>query len=103
LNRNITLFDDPLYQHWERMRAACPVHGEGWYKFMEVTLKAGENIKAHKHKHHLVMYYPEEAEPIIITPEPGTMLYLPPGTLHEVRPTQRPRLSIAMLIDVEKP
>lgn len=101
MNRNIR-YGDPGFRYAGMMRAACPTSGIDWYKFMAVTLKPGENIKSHKHKHHLVMYYPEQAEQIIVTPQPGTMLYLPPGTLHEVPPVKRERLSIAMLMDVEK-
>ena len=101
LNRNIRP-DDAEMIFAAKMRAACPTSGIDWFKFMAVTLNPGENIKSHKHKHHLVMYYPEQAEQIIVTPQPGTMLYLPPGTLHEVPPVKRERLSIAMLMDIEK-
>jgi len=100
LNRNIRK-DDPEQIYRTRMMAACPSQGEV-FKFMTVRLLAGENIKSHKHAHHLVMYYPELAEPILITPQPGTMLYLPPGTLHEVPPVKRERVSIAMLFNKEK-
>jgi len=101
LNRNIRP-EDPEYQYANMMRRACPLPGVDLYKFMVVRLKPGEPIKSHKHQHHLVMYYPEPAEPIIVTPQPGTVLYLPPGTLHEVPPVKRERVSIAMLIDKEK-
>lgn len=101
MNRNIRK-DDPEFRYAGMMRAACPLDGIDWFKFMTVRLLAGEIIKAHKHNHHLVLYYPEPAEPLLITPQPGTMLYLPPGTTHEVPPIQRERLSIAMLIDKEK-
>ena len=95
MNKNIRT-DDPAYQYRSHMMAACPAPGEP-YKFMTVTLEPGANIKPHKHKHHAVLYYPELAEPVIITPQPGTMLYLPPGTVHHVPRVQRRRVSIAML------
>ncbi len=101
MNRNIRP-GDPEFVFAERMRAACPTSGQDWYKFMVVNLEPGKNIKQHKHKHHLVMYYPKPADPIIIHPMAGTMLYLPPGTLHEVPPVSRGRISIAMLMDIEK-
>jgi hypothetical protein len=84
------------------MRAACPVPGDAWWKYMSVEVDPGGYIKSHKHRQHLVMYYPDEAEPIIVTPQPGTMLYLPVGTYHEVPPVKRLRFSRAMLIE-DKP
>ena len=98
-NHNIRK-DEPEFQYAGMMRAACPLDGIDWYKFMTVRMLAGANIKAHKHQHHAVLYYPELAEPVIITPQPGTMLYLPPGTVHEVPPVKRERVSIAMLMAV---
>ena len=95
MNKNIKP-GDPEQVYRSRMMAACPVQGEP-YKFMIVNLDPGGVIKAHKHKHHAVLYYPEVAEPVIITPQPGTMLYLPPGTIHQVPRVSRQRISIAML------
>ena len=100
MNRNIKP-GDPEEQYRPRMMAACPSQGE-IHKFMIVELAPGGVIKPHKHAHHLVMYYPEEAEPIHITPQPGTMLYLPPGTIHQVPRVQKRRISIAMLFDKER-
>ncbi len=68
---------------------------------MTVRLQPGERIGPHKHVYHTMLYYPEPAEPVVITPQPGTLLYLPPGTQHEVPAVKRERVSIAMLI--EKP
>jgi uncharacterized RmlC-like cupin family protein len=92
---------DPEDHFRERMIAACPVGAEV-YKFMTVAMNAGDCIKAHRHAHHLVMYYPVDAGPIIVTPTAGTMLYLPPGTLHEVPVVKKDRLSVAMLFNKVK-
>lgn len=73
-------------------------HTPDIYKFMEVSMKRGDNIKAHKHAHHAVLYYPDESDCIIITPQPGTMIYMPPGTLHEVPVVKKARRSIALLV-----
>jgi len=100
LNRNIKP-GDPENEFAEAMLNACPVPGRR-FKFMAVTMQPGENIKAHQHRQHLVMYYPEAAESIIVTPEPGTMLYLPIGTRHEVPPVKSARFSLAMLIEETK-
>ena len=85
-----------------KMRAACPVPGDDWFKYMLVVLEPGANIKQHKHRQHLVMYYDKPADPIIIHPQAGTMLYLPIGTLHEVPPVTSQRFSRAMLIEEPK-
>lgn len=101
MNRNIRK-DDPEFYYSGLMRAACPLDGSGWYKFMTVRLQPGARISSHKHAYHTVLYYPEKAEPVTVTPQPGTILYLPPDTLHEVPVVKRERLSIAMLIEKEK-
>ena len=101
MNRNIKP-DDPEFVFAYIMRSACPTTGTDWHKFMAVELEPGGVIKPHKHAHHTVLYYPEEAEPVIVTPQPGTLLYLPPGTLHQVPRVQRRRVSYAMLMDKEK-
>ena len=90
--------NDPENEYYERMLSA------GWpyekvYKFMTVNLKPGERISKHKHAYPAVLFYPELAEPVTITPQPGTMLFLPIGTMHEVPVVKRERLSIAMLLE----
>ncbi len=102
MNKNIKPDDIVMGAVGEMMRDHCYVPGRDWYKFMEVTLKKGERIGPHKHVYHTVLYYPEAACPVIVTPEPGTILYLPPGTQHEVPAVKKPRISIAMLIEKEK-
>ncbi len=82
------------------MRAGVPKKGEDWDKFIAVLLKPGENIKAHKHVYHTVLYYPESCEPIVFTPTAGAILYLPPGTKHSVPVVKDARLSAAMLVKV---
>ena len=101
MNRNIRP-DDPEFKYAGMMRHACPLDGIEWYKFMTVRMQAGERIGPHKHVYHTVLYYPEPAEPVTVTPQPGTILYLPPGTLHTVPAVKRERVSIAMLIEKEK-
>lgn len=90
--------DDPEYEYYDQILDA------GWrysevYKFMTVRMKPGDNIKAHKHAYPAVLFYPELADPVIITPQPGTMLFMPIGTVHEVPVVKRERLSIAMLLE----
>ena len=85
------------------MRSACLVPGTGWDKLLTVMLQPGEFVQPHKHKRHLIMFYPESAEPIILEKiphhiEPGEILYVPPFTLHAVAPVKYPRLSVAMLV-----
>ena len=101
MNRNIKP-GDPENEYAERMRAACPIPGTDWFQFMAVEMQPGENIKAHQHRQHLVLYYPEAAGPVIVHPQAGTMLYLPIDTRHEVPPVKSARLSIAMLIEEPK-
>lgn len=67
------------------------------YKFIRVDMTPGDVIKQHKHRHHAVLYYPQPADPIIIHPLAGTLLYMPPDTLHEVPPVAKVRQSFAML------
>lgn len=80
------------------MRAGVPRKGEDWDKFIAVLLKPGENIKAHKHVYHTVLYYPEDCEPVVFEPTAGAILYLPPGTVHSVPQVKDARLSAAMLV-----
>ncbi len=82
------------------MRKAVPRDGTAWDKFIAVLLKPKENIKAHKHVYHTVLYYPEDCEPVVFTPTAGAILYLPPGTVHSVPPVKNARLSAAMLVEV---
>ncbi len=82
------------------MRAGIPRDGQAWDKFIAVLLKVGENVKAHKHVYHTALYYPESCDPIIFTPTDGAIVYLPPGTKHEVPPVKTARLSAAMLVKV---
>ena len=70
-------------------------------KFMRVTLQPGQEVKAHCHKRHAVLYYPRISGPVIIHPAAGTLLYLPPLTIHEVPVVESERVSIAMLIDAK--
>lgn len=85
-----------------KMRAACPLPGGEFDKFMQVELSPGQRVAHHAHKRHAVLYYPETADKLIVYPEAGTMLYLPPGTFHEVPPVLTHRISIAMLIGESK-
>ena len=80
------------------MRAGVPKNGDDWDKFIAVLLKPGEKIKSHKHVYHTVLYYPESCEPIVITPTDGAILYMPPGTEHEVPVVKDARMSVAMLV-----
>lgn len=90
--------EDPEWRFRQRMIDACPTN-TAVYKFMTVGMNKGDRIGPHAHAHHLVLYYPVQAGPIILTPEAGTMLYLPPGTQHEVPVVKKDRLSVAMLFN----
>lgn len=91
--------DDPEFEYAAQMRAVCPVPGDTWVKFMTVHLDAGEGVAQHDHTQHTIVYYPEEVGPVIITPKPGTIICMAPGTLHEVPVVKKPRLSIVMLVE----
>ncbi len=99
MNRNIPITEETSSLA-AAMRAGVPRDGEAWDKFIAVLLKQGENIKAHKHVYHTVLYYPESCDPITFTPTAGAILYLPPGTSHEVAPVKDARISAAMLVKV---
>lgn len=94
---NKTVHDDPELA--ALMRNACPITGDSWSKFMRVELKAGDTIPAHEHRRHTVLYYPQAADPIIVTPGAGSLVYLSPGTTHAVPNVDRQRISFAMLVD----
>lgn len=89
----------------QAMRAACPVPGTSWDRLITVLLpiKKRPGVPLHAHKRHLIMYYPDACELIIIDgdeiiPTRGMMIYAPPLTLHAVPPVTKPRLSVAMLV-----
>ena len=95
-NKIIKPADEP--EIYRVMRRAYEGPGEV-QKFMRVKLEPGERIDSHQHRRHAVLYYPEATNAhIIIKPQPGTIVYLPPGTIHSVPQVERHRQSIAMLI-----
>lgn len=94
--RNFKIPDDKLLA--AKLRRFFPFPGTDFDKLLEVNMEAGDKIPEHAHKRHAVLYYPERAEAVIIKPEAGTLLYLAPGTLHEVPTTRNARRSIAMIV-----
>ena len=96
---NKKIHNDPELAHL--MRHHCPVKGDSWVKFLRVEMQAGDHIAAHEHRRHTVLYYPQAADPIIVTPGAGCIVYLSPGTTHEVLTVDRPRISYAMLVNAE--
>jgi len=87
----------------QAMRAACPVTGFDYDKFMTVLLKPGEQIAEHSHKRHAILFYPELCDPVIVNgkcvyPELGEIIYIKPGVKHRVGIVEKPRLSVAMLV-----
>ncbi len=82
----------------EHMRGFVPVPGDSYENLLLVNMKKGDRISPHKHVYHTVLYYPEDSEPVVVTPTAGMMIYLPANTLHEVPVTTKPRQSIAMLV-----
>ena len=81
------------------MRGVVPVVGNEYRKLMIVDLKAGEEIRPHKHKGHAVLYYPMDSSPITFEPQAGTVIYIPPGCRHWVNPVPVERMSFAMIVD----
>ncbi len=82
------------------MRLLCPVPGSEYSTFMSVHLDPPKGVAVHKHGQHTVLFYPASCDPLIVTPQAGMMIYLPPDTLHEVPPVKSQRLSIAMLVEL---
>ena len=84
------------------MRARFPVEGWSWDKYLTVYLKPGQDIPAHEHKRHAVLWYPEATTVIVDSKEQhvlaGEMLYMKPGTTHSVPRVTVERLSVAMLV-----
>ena len=81
------------------MRGFCPVPDRIFKKFILVELESGDTVAEHQHPEHTVLFYPKDSSPVMIQPTAGTMIYLPPGTLHSVPPPGKNRLSLAMIID----
>jgi quercetin dioxygenase-like cupin family protein len=90
------------------MRALVPKDGDDYVKVLSVWVHPKQEIKAHTHPEHTVLYYVEPAGvPIHIggsvhLPEKGEFLYLAPGTVHSVPKNTgtETRISIAMVVDV---
>jgi quercetin dioxygenase-like cupin family protein len=85
------------------LRAAIPVDGYDFKNMIQVHLKKGESVRSHYHTDHTALYYPADCEPIRITPTAGMIIYLPPGTQHAVPKVTKERVSVAMLVDPERP
>ncbi len=69
------------------MRKACPLTGTSWDKYLTVYLRPGQDIPAHEHRRHTMLWYPD-----------GSLTYLVPGITHSVDRVTVERLSVAMLI-----
>ena len=67
----------------ELIRGFVPVNGIDYEKLMIVTMNKGDSIDNHQHAEHTVLFFPENADPVVVTPTAGMMIWLPPGTLHE--------------------
>ena len=84
------------------MRARFPFTGHEWDKYLTVYLKPGQDIPAHEHKRHAVLWYPESTSVVVAGQEmklaAGEMIYLEPGTTHSVPRVTVERLSVAMLV-----
>lgn len=86
----------------EVMRSVVPVEGIDFKNLIMVELEPGERIGRHKHAYHTVLHYPADAAPITIEPTAGMIIYLPPGTQHEVPRVSKNRVSVAMLVEPQK-
>ena len=84
------------------MRKRFPFVGHQWDKYLTVYLKVGQDIPAHSHKRHAVLWYPRSTTVVVEKLEQtlgdGEMIYLPPQTLHEVPRVTVERISVAMLV-----
>ena len=83
----------------EVMRGAIPVDGRDFVRMLKVHLEPGQGVSDHNHAEHIALYYPAAAEPIVVTPLAGMIIYLPPGTPHTVPKVKGERVSVAMLVD----
>ncbi len=82
------------------MRDVVPLPGTTYQKMILVDLEPGESVPMHAHAEHTVLYYPYSSlDPIVVWPQAGMMVYLPPGTEHEVEPVREQRKSIAMIVE----
>ncbi len=87
------------------MRAACPVPGDGFDKFLSVWIaptSQRQQIQPHEHSRHTMLYYPEPAY-LYVNKErhdfsEGELIYLPPFTQHSLEAIQGERFSCAMLV-----
>ena len=86
----------------EKLREVVPVQGVDWVNLIRVELKQGESVRSHNHPEHTALYYPEDCEPISITPTAGLIIYLPPGTQHAVPAVSKQRTSVALLVQEPK-
>ena len=94
----------------QAMRSACPVPGTSWDRLITVILplKGRREVPAHAHQRHLILYYPEACDPVIIEgetihPTRGMIIYAPPLTKHTVPPIIKDtRLSVAMLVSEDE-
>lgn len=84
------------------MRKRFPFTGHQWDKYLTVYLKPGQDIPAHEHKRHAVLWYPQATAVVIegesIQVGAFSLVYLKPGTTHEVPRVTVERLSVAMLV-----
>ena len=81
------------------LRSVVPVPGIDFDRMVLVNLKPGESVSAHQHSHHTALYYPADSAPLLVTPIAGMIIYLPPGTPHEVSKVNDDRLSVAMIVE----
>ena len=85
------------------MRAECSVPGDDWHKLFAVWKSVGDEVPHHRHREHVMLFYPEACDPILIEsvsfrPEAGTVLHINPWTYHNVPLVTTERLTIAMLV-----
>ncbi len=85
------------------MRAECPVLGDDWHKLLAVWKPIGGEVPHHAHREHVMLFYPQVCDPILIEgvpfhPDKGTMLHINPWTHHNVPSVTIERLTIAMLV-----
>ena len=91
----------------EHMRPFVPKEGDDFHSNVCVLLKPGQGVGNHSHDdHHTVVYYPEECEgPLVegkrVEVSQGDVIYLPPGVMHEVTPTDKLRISFGMRVKIE--
>ena len=95
-----------LYPLFQAMRIRVPVDGMEYDRVIAQVSGPGfklNEIEAHEHPEHVVLYYVEPASAVVIDgqeyrPAVGQFLYVAPGVRHAVLKSTERRVVLAMLV-----